>query len=588
MLPDEFDRFGRSLIAVNLFVSNILFALQTGYFAPEAELEPMLHTWSLAVEEQFYLVFPLLLLALRGLGRNRLTLVIAGLCALSLAATQTVALKGVGTNFYLPVGRAWELGAGALLALSAARWSKVSGAAAEVGAGLGLGLILAGIFLYERDTPFPSLWTLTPVLGASAVIAFARPETLTGRLLCSRPMIGIGMISYSAYLWHQPIIAFARLRLPHDPDPLMLSAIALTSLPLAWATWRWVERPFRIPAAKGGWTRAGIFRGAGAGAAAMIAFGIFAVVSDGAPGRFSPAVSRAAAGIDDISPRREFCSQAGRSGEPIDAPRCLFNGEAPRLAVLWGDSHGVELAWQFATPAFGRGYALREITRAGCLPVIGMSRNGARNGCARHNENVLQALAAQSPSMGGPLDLVVLTGRWALNVEGSRFANGEGGVEHGHAGASYPIGAPDADAAARADALAARLHEQIDALTSRGVRVVLVYPAPEVGWQTPSLLARRMLAGLGDDLSTDAGVFAARTARARAALDAVGEMPGLTRVRPETLFCGAEAPEGVAGRCMAARDGVAFYFDDDHPSGAGAALMAAQIADALNRTGWAR
>ncbi|WP_103174942.1 acyltransferase family protein [Paracoccus sp. SY] len=243
MLPSQFQDFSQSVAAVSIFSSNILFWLESGYFSAAAELKPLLHTWSLAVEEQYYVLFPLLLLGLWRLGARTALLILGAIFAASLVASQVLATRAPGANFYLLPSRAWELLAGSLCAIWIIRSGRSGNALLST---LGLALILASIFVYDSDTPFPSIYALAPVGGTALIILFADAGTPAGRLLSMRAPVFIGLISYSAYLWHQPLFALARLA-HHDQEPplALMMGLAVASLGLAFLSWKYVEQPAR-------------------------------------------------------------------------------------------------------------------------------------------------------------------------------------------------------------------------------------------------------------------------------------------------------------------------------------------------------
>lgn len=243
MLPDDLENFGQSLVATTLFANNVLLWLTSNYFQLEAEFKPLLHTWSLAVEEQYYLVFPPLLALCWRLGRRPLFVLFTVLGLFSLALAEAGWRLAPEANFYLIPSRAWELMAGALVALHLQGRSDVAGNG--VLAAAGLALILLAIILFDSTTPFPGLWALLPVVGTVLYIRFAQPTTLAARLLSLRPVVFIGLISYSLYLWHQPVLAFMRITRLEEPGALeALLCLALTGV-LAWLSWRYVEAPFR-------------------------------------------------------------------------------------------------------------------------------------------------------------------------------------------------------------------------------------------------------------------------------------------------------------------------------------------------------
>jgi len=249
MLPSDLKYFGQSLVSVSSFSSNIFFWLKTGYFDAAAELNPLLHTWSLAVEEQYYIVFPLVLItAWKTKGSFRIILIVSLLVMSLMYANWT---SGIYPNFafYMLPTRAWELLTGALLALwlidrNKSFELKIINQSLSL---LGIGLIIFSLLIFDSNTPFPSLITLVPVIGAALVILTATEGTIMHKLLSFKPLAGLGLISYSAYLWHQPILAFARYRFIEDLTVLMLLLLCAMSIVIAYISWRWVETPFRNP-----------------------------------------------------------------------------------------------------------------------------------------------------------------------------------------------------------------------------------------------------------------------------------------------------------------------------------------------------
>jgi peptidoglycan/LPS O-acetylase OafA/YrhL len=248
MLPDNFENLGQSLFATVGVSNNVLLWLTSGYWDLSNEFKPLLHTWSLGVEEQFYFVFPLVLLALvpRGTRTTMWVLAIAAVASLVLAQW-FVMTKPLAAFFLLPM-RAWELLLGAMFAVtrtSGVPHQVARGPLASVLAWIGLALILAPVFLYDSRTPFPGVAALPPTLGTLLVIMFASSSNAVGRVLSLRWIVAIGLMSYSAYLWHQPLFAFIRLlSAEHPPAWVWVAAIAATGV-LAYLSWRFVEQPFR-------------------------------------------------------------------------------------------------------------------------------------------------------------------------------------------------------------------------------------------------------------------------------------------------------------------------------------------------------
>lgn len=338
LLAANMREFSRSLIAVGLFSSNVLFWREIGYFDTAAELKPLLHTWSLAVEEQFYLFFPPLLALLWRRRPGWIVPALFGVAVLSVALSQWAVHRQPDANFFLLPTRAWELMIGALvawrlehaqaLAPTQSRWAP--GAAA-----LGLAMIVVSVFAYDHDTPFPSLYALLPTIGTALVILYARPDRGAGRLLSLPAIVGIGLISYSAYLWHQPLFALVTVRDIERPGPLVYGGLCLLTLVLAWFSWRYVERPFRTP---GVLSRRVVFAFSGAGTAILIAVGAAGLATNGFIQRFAPAdrylASLSKGDMGDYV-QAQFDKARLHPFDPAD-PR--------RKVLLVGDSYSQDLA----------------------------------------------------------------------------------------------------------------------------------------------------------------------------------------------------------------------------------------------------
>ena len=231
MLPSQLEDFAQSILAVIFFVSNILFWREAGYFAPVAELKPLLHTWSLAVEEQYYLLFPIVLALLWKFNRRVSFIVIIAFTISSFVLAEWASRTAPGANFYLAPTRAWELFAGSICAfLTYGRGQRSSNFLSATG----LALIVASIILYDASTPFPSSYTLAPVVGTSLIILYASHTTWTAKLLSVKIVVGIGLISYSAYLWHQPLFVFTRINsfeeLSNEYDAVFLALGTYTDM----------------------------------------------------------------------------------------------------------------------------------------------------------------------------------------------------------------------------------------------------------------------------------------------------------------------------------------------------------------------
>ncbi|MEN3746478.1 acyltransferase [Sphingomonas sp. HF-S3] len=250
MLPDGLENFGQSLVATALFANNILLTATSGYFDTETAFKPLAHSWSLGVEEQFYLAAPILLWLAWRVGRARGVMLATGLVTVfSLVLCLLLARTYPAHNFFLLPTRAWELGVGALAAFATpAIRARIAERARPLPAAVGLAAACVPLFLFDAAMALPAAAMLIPVLGTATVLVLAHQGNWLGRTLGARPLAAVGLISFSLYLIHFPVFAFVRIASLDPPSPLLLGALIVPILLLSWASWAWIEQPFRDPA----------------------------------------------------------------------------------------------------------------------------------------------------------------------------------------------------------------------------------------------------------------------------------------------------------------------------------------------------
>jgi len=545
MGPVQLESFGTTLLAVALSVSNLIFATQTDYFAADAALDPLLHTWSLAVEEQFYLIFPVALLFL--LARKRWTVaVLAGLAVFGWLATEYVLRTGadVTSVFFLPQYRLWEMLIGAITALLAHRRTHIGMT------WLGLAMVLVPLLVATDDGATRASWTLSATLGTALILHAARSGTGVARILSLRPLVGLGLISYSAYLVHQPLLAFAEIRGGQASSSLTIWILIAASVVLGALSWRYIEQPFRTGKIFGPRRAWGAF---GAFVIVVIGFGAWFEVSDGVPQRLPPQALAVAAYATDRS-NIGACDVRGRAVHPIaDCADTLQNGRARVLFI--GDSHSVEPALHVQAALTDMGVSSYFTARRACIPVGGIVRGDRRNDpdCTTYLGDLLPA----ARDMG--VETIVVTARWPAYAAGGGFDDGAGHVERepsfGEVVERKQNPRSMDDDARRAE-VAQRMADGIADLTAE-FNVVLVYPVPEVGRDVPVSMSECYWAGQTEcGIRTSRAVHGPRTADVVAAFDAI-DSSRLWRVYPIELFCDAEF-------CDTSRDGVPLYSDDNH------------------------
>jgi peptidoglycan/LPS O-acetylase OafA/YrhL len=284
-LPSDLYKFSKSLVAVSTLSSNLLFWRWSGYFDTASELKPLLHTWSLAVEEQFYLLFPIFLIYVSRARKQCYISMLLVLALLSFLLAQYFSLDRPFFTFYLLPTRAWELFIGALLAIAKLR-SKIEyfgKSALECLSIIGFLGICISVFYFSKSTPTPSFFTLIPTFSAALLIYSANNTNLVGKLLSSRPMVSMGLISYSAYLWHQPLLAFSKYSYSERVDYIYLLVLVLTFF-LSFLSWKYIEVPFRD---KNKFSRRFIFNSSLIASFFFISIGCLGIVTNGFSQRFT-------------------------------------------------------------------------------------------------------------------------------------------------------------------------------------------------------------------------------------------------------------------------------------------------------------
>jgi peptidoglycan/LPS O-acetylase OafA/YrhL len=558
LLPQHLAPYGKSLVATILFASNVFFA-DFGYFTPAADELPLLHTWSLAVEEQFYIVYPLFLWAIYRGGSRVAVVVIAIVAAASFVTAETMLInESIRAAFYLPHTRAWELALGSMLALTSIAPRLQRRIRDAVGIA-GLAMIACAIVVYSGATPFPGAAALLPCFGAAFIIWAGSDggRHLAGAVLTWRPLVLTGLVSYSLYLWHWPLLTFTSYLSVPEPSVLAKTAALAASYVLALLTWRLVELPFR--GRSGVLTRQQLMSGAAAAMSVILAFGWAAHTRHGWPVRLAPEVGRIAAAHYERDPTGSPCYKA--SAEEVRADRLCSTAHRsmPPSFVIWGDSHARALVDPVAKTARLYRRAGVVATQPGCPPVLGIRRSDSRpdNGeCYEIEVAMLEYLRARPEIVD-----VILIGRWALLSEGTHYPPEEGARQQ----IEVPILFSDQETRVRSHAENRRVFERalsrsVVQLTAMGKRVWIVGPVPEVGVNVPKALANAERFQREVDIEPSRAEFEARQRATLAILNRVAARHGATVVPVHEALCNASTCRVVS------RDSRPLYYDDDHLS----------------------
>jgi peptidoglycan/LPS O-acetylase OafA/YrhL len=536
LLPNGAADFGRTLLGTVLFASNIMFSRSGGYFDPLAETKPLLHTWSLAVEEQFYLLYPVVLLFLLKRGRSRALSALLGILAVSFFWSVVQVRRDPLATFYLTPSRIWELLVGGALAMGLVPPVRRRLVAECLGL-LGVAALILSVMGLSATTPFPGVVALGPTLGAALIIySGTAVRTTLSAGLSTRPAVYVGLISYSLYLWHWVLIVFlkaSRIVPPSDWEIAVAVGLSVVAAILSRAL---VEQPFLRQRPRLG-SRPAIFAAALAGSLALGVIGLTFSTTGGLPGRFSADVRALASDADDYWPRRKECDfRICRIGADSARPRFL----------LWGDSHAGAIAPVFDRIAMERGLSGRIAFASACAPLLGFERYDllAPGRCKQRNAAVIAYVDTAH------IKTVFLHARWAIYAEGQR--------NESEAGRPVLL-TPDHDPSHNYEEFATELRSTIERLRSLGVNVIIIASVPEVGLDVPTSMAMMAETGRVFPVAPRFGDFLRRQSRTFALFSRAATDPAVWVAYPHRVMCDQSS-------CAVVSLGHSLYFDDDHLS----------------------
>lgn len=407
MVPQHFAELGQSIISQPLLVANFYFWKQSGYFETAAEFQPLLHTWSLAVEEQFYLFFPLVMIFFMRWGIKMVRTAVVVFIAGSLAWSIYGSARYPDVSFFLIPSRIWELDLGVMLALLPKR-KEANPLLDNLLGWSGIVAIACAVFFYDVNTTFPGYAAALPCLGAVLLIfSNSHSPNSTGRLLGTAPLVFIGKISYSLYLWHWPVIVFLKYTLITEVSSAHLAGALALSFVLACVSWKYVEVPFRQKSLCG--KRKQLFAVAGALSVLFVIAGTVLYKTDGIPGRFPEAVSRhkrIPSPFDNIARLNQLVETGNLpavGGDPESVSKKM---------VLWGDSHAMCLLPSFDKLGKDHQVAIYAAVEPGICPIAETYSAGDAHDNLDPGSSVLKFVEAND------IKQVLMISRWDVYVFG--------------------------------------------------------------------------------------------------------------------------------------------------------------------------
>jgi len=550
----EVKDYSQSLVSVVTFSSNIYFYLTSGYFSKASEELLLLHTWSLAVEEQFYLFFPLIILCFGKKSVNALMVVIVLLATISFAFTLWLVVKDNSANFYLITSRAWELFAGALVALNYQNLARTAKVSRELLSALGLALILLSLFIITKESKHPGLPTLIPVIGTCLIIAFSH-KTRIADLLSNKLFLHIGLVSYSLYLWHQPIFAFFHIKMEGTFDYITAIFAIFITYALTLLSYKFIESPFRN---KTKYPKAAIFKYS---AFSIILFGILGCVghfNSGFPERYSTNID-----IDTIaiSPYRYECHTKGANYMP-PSKACVLGEGKSSWAVL-GDSHGVEISYGLSKVLHPSKESIIQYTFSECPPALFFETSVA--GCSTWLKQTLSIIEANSL-----IENVLLTFRHTYYNNGDQMYNLRSHIVNGN---TQRISIDALKSKEEQNKLRQRYWVSFEALVERltlaGKKVYILYPIPELSRHInkivyPFSIFDEFPRNL--DRAGELSYYDERNKNVIPNLNVIAKRYGAKAIKPKEILCDNQF-------CTVIHNNKIIYFDDDHLSVTGAELI---------------
>ena len=569
MTPSQLRLFFSSFTSTQVFLQNIYLWQNSGYWDQSLETSPLMHTWSLAVEEQFYLIFPLLFVA-KSMRNAKSVLIGVAITIFVLSffgALIRFGTSSTGAFFLLPY-RAWELMAGAIVALyqlKGKQFFKTKPNVSRLISNFGMAMIIIAIILGDKSTRHPGLLTLLPVVGTALLIAFGREPSLTSRLLSNKLLVAIGKLSYGLYLWHFPILALWRVDKGTELSGIETTAAMVLTFACSYLMWKFAETPFRDRV-----------RTSNKYVAIVATTGFVALVSIGVVGQNTVFGKKSNSELALLEAQARIPTELDNWIEidfesPISGGSMGVTERSSPMGdvVLLGDSHAGALKDSLSAELEKLNLSGVAFIRAGCPPVSNVIMDPPEKfNCTDFNQIIDIVLKDTFVTD------VILFSRWTFYVEGTRYTNYKGYREDGY---EIKFTAPNKKFTSdeeRISYLGDQIKLTVDRLESTGKRVHLIHPLPELGWDPISYAKRFIDQGISWHQKLDIP-FSDHLERSRRAVEQLDRAasPTTSKLNPADIFCDQQ----ITNWCVASLDNTLYYGDNDHLNENGNKILASFV-----------
>ncbi|ABC29517.1 predicted acyltransferase [Hahella chejuensis KCTC 2396] len=545
LLPNEYENLGKNALSATLFSSNLYLMTEIGYFAAPAETNALLHTWSLAVEEQFYIFFPPFLMAICSLGRRKILTLLAAISLCSLVLSVYLTKSHPESSFFFTPIRIWELMIGAILVfIPRANFSRLIANALSL---TGFSLIAFSIFAYTPATPFPGYAALAPCIGTALIIyAGQYKDVYVSNLLSLSPINFIGKLSYSLYLFHWPVIVFLKLYVMTPITHFHFGIYFITTFALSYLNWKYIETPFRKKTILG--NRKNILISSVMTLCLFSAISFITIASQGLPFRINENISFIAEAAND-KPNLSECLKDEKAFGPY-SHQCSLGGDNNKQTsvLMWGDSHGEALM-----PALDK--ALTKLSlkgefvgRGGCIPLLDAYQ--AAEGfseCPQINDAIFNYIS-EMPH----LKTVILASRWSLYANGLRY-------EHEHGSPVYLRTSDTIQTSLELNKVIFKesFLKTLSQLKELGLTVYVVEQVPEVGFDVPEHMARSKLLNQNVNIEPNVNEYNERQKLVREIFKEAEDSNLARLISVQSVFCSET-------NCAIAKDEKPIYRDGNH------------------------